>query len=42
VIAVRLVTCIKALIGAGRLHGRQLLSPRVVEIRSTSCIGSVA
>jgi hypothetical protein len=26
-------TCIKALAGAGCLHGRQLLSPRDVEIR---------
>jgi hypothetical protein len=35
-------TCIKALAGAGRLHGRQLLFPRDVEICSSSRIGSVA
>jgi hypothetical protein len=34
--------CIKALAGAGRLHGRQLLFPRDVEICSSSRIGSVA
>jgi hypothetical protein len=35
-------TCIKALAGAGRLHGRQLLFPRDVEIRSSPRIGSAA
>jgi hypothetical protein len=35
-------TCIKALAGAGRLHVRQLLFPRDVEIRSSPRIGSAA
>jgi hypothetical protein len=43
VMAARLVSpCIKALAGAGRLHGRQLLFPCDVEIRSSPRIGSAA
>jgi hypothetical protein len=35
-------TCIKALAGAGRLHGRQLLFPRDMEIRSFVRVGGDA
>jgi hypothetical protein len=32
----------KAPAGAGHLHGRQLLSPRDVEIRLPACVGGLA
>jgi hypothetical protein len=32
----------KAPTGAGHLHGRQLLSPRDVEIRLPACVGDLA
>jgi hypothetical protein len=32
----------KAPAGAGRLHGRQLLSPRDVKIRLPACVGGLA
>jgi hypothetical protein len=43
VMTARLVRlALRLLPGAGRLHGRQLLSPHDVEIRFSSRIGSVA
>jgi hypothetical protein len=43
VMAARLVRlAFRAPAGAGRLHGRQLLSPHDVEIRLPACVGGLA